>query len=236
MSLDEKDLEACKEYRCRICKRRLSTVEELRLHMQRAHDAKRYSCRDCDYQTQRKTDLERHQSAKHAGKPKSRSPKKRTVTVETVREKTSFHHSPKSPPVVRRKATSYAPSLSELLPPNLTSPLTPSLVTVTPRSPSPLSLAAQSVPPVEVFPQPSCSSGPDPRLFRGDSSLSTSTPMERALRELRTASRDLPSEKTFCEWKVIRLAEAKADFVTISETAIHPDGTMYRSVREERRT
>lgn len=215
------ELERCIEYRCRICKQRQSSAADLKSHFRKEHSRKRFHCETCSYQSDRKTDVQRHSDAKHRKlEPKTKGKKD---------HRNDGNKDDKEPPKVQRVTSVYAPALEDLLGSPLSSlsrPPTPQAAKGIPTPESPVhrhkSPSKTSVIPTLTPERP----GPDPRLFRGE----TSDPGMR-VSEWREKSKVLPCSATQVEWKVRRF-ETGIRLTTLTETAIHPDGTVFRATKE----
>ena len=56
------------EYRCKTCKRRFSTILEMKRHYTEVHSCggKLFKCSRCDYSSDKKSDVDRHTARKHS--------------------------------------------------------------------------------------------------------------------------------------------------------------------------
>ncbi|PIK56308.1 hypothetical protein BSL78_06790 [Apostichopus japonicus] len=158
------ELERCIEYRCRICRQRQSSAADLKSHFQKEHGRKRFYCETCSYQSDRKTDVQRHSDAKHRkleAKAKGKKDHRNDGNKDYDKE----------PPKVKGDIV-YAPALETCW------------VTTVLLIKNPTPQAAKGIPtpesPVHRHKSPSKTSviptltperpGPDPRLFRGETS------------------------------------------------------------------
>ncbi|KAJ8024893.1 hypothetical protein HOLleu_34938 [Holothuria leucospilota] len=219
------------EYRCRQCKQRLCDLPSLKRHLASEHRIGRFKCGTCPYSTDRRSNLSRHRDRCH--RPYERPGPSREVVVETIKETTLGEDGDPLPQPCKRtpRLPAYAPHLENLLCP--TPPLDePSGVEgQSPSSPPPTD-ATDNPTPVEI-PLETSSDLPDPRLFVTTCSPHTQTSTaDQELATIRSASRELPADATSCVWKVVRIPEGKTH-VFITETAIHPDGTIFRATREQ---
>ncbi|XP_071855273.1 uncharacterized protein [Apostichopus japonicus] len=102
------ELERCIEYRCRICRQRQSSAADLKSHFRKEHSRKRFHCETCSYQSDRKTDVQRHSDAKHRKlEPKTKGKKDHRNDGNKDNDK--------EPPKVQRVTSVYAPALEDLL-------------------------------------------------------------------------------------------------------------------------
>lgn len=238
-TMDEKELELSKEYRCRVCKERCKTLTQLRDHLQTRHKTARFACRKCNYSSERKSNLIRHTETSHQT---TKRPVQDQAQIPTTSGTSGEdRHVPKyrkrddvktTPRVQREVLPSYAPTLADLL---ARSPEGHTFKTINVTSPtSPEKKVTPGLSPREIQCDPVDETGmPDPRLFQGetetleDQMTETGSVMEKARKE----AQKMPAAKTSCEWKLVEMTERKT-YVVTTETAVK-DGFYYRRVREE---
>ncbi|KAJ8017968.1 hypothetical protein HOLleu_44302 [Holothuria leucospilota] len=96
------------EFRCKSCKRRYATLDELKRHFRREHGkGKLFRCDHCDYTSIRKGDVARHCSRRHPESQKGES-------APSVVKPASTSKGQRTPPKIQRKHLDW-PSLNEIL-------------------------------------------------------------------------------------------------------------------------
>ncbi|KAJ8039173.1 hypothetical protein HOLleu_16807 [Holothuria leucospilota] len=98
------------EYRCKVCKRRFSTITDMKRHHTEAHNGggKLFKCSRCEYSSDKKSDLDRKTSRRHPKGSREDRPKTHRPTSSRVTD---------SPPRPQRLITDGWPSLSDIVGP-----------------------------------------------------------------------------------------------------------------------
>lgn len=222
MEWRDEDVEASREYRCPICKKKYSSRPELE-HLQRTHPKGKRPLEDTSKNASRKKrDVKKHSSKDtmhqqdQAGPSRQEQEGKKTTAVPGGGRMTGEES--------HQQSFGYALLLDDLL----GTPRPP-----TPRTPTPPKTQLDEANTKEIPTEVQGTAGPDPRLFKPIQRGSAATEAQEVMEKAREKARSTTASHTSCRWAIQRIQESEKKYIITTETAVGEDGRFYRMTKEE---